>query len=436
MKIAILCHFSNPRVRERLELMDLSNNNILRQLFGFSAQAYGDGAPWISEYINEFEKHREYEFHFIAPHMGMKNAEQEFEDEGIHYHFFRSSRSNIYKLLDRAFKIDQRSNYAINRKYIRSFIKRINPDIVVLFGAENAYYSLGALDIYEHPVLLQMQTVLNNPQLVSFGVGTEYMRQVERKIFKQLKYFGCPGRLYYDLLKQINPNAVVFKEFFPIHRPPQLEKVDAEFDFVFYASGITKNKGSEDVIRALGKVAKTHPDTQLCMIGSCRDDYKAYLDHLISELGITENVFFTGRFPNHDDVFRQINKAKFVVVPGITAIINSTVIEPMFLSKPVITYATTGTPYLNRNKPCVLLAKNGNVEDLAAKMEYALTHSDEMAGMAENGFKQVEEEFSSKMSANRLLSILKSVKDFYSEGTPLQEDLLFHESEFPHYDIV
>ena len=429
-KIALVCNFSNSLIRSNLDLRKYNFYNSIAKLFGWNKKDYVDFGAWISVFASEFPKYPEYEFHIIAPHYGLKKKITSFTNDGVYYHFYKTDGSLISNFIDSRFKKKQRSDYKENRLLIKDIISRVNPSLVIISGAENPYYSLSELDIEDRPTMILLQTVLNNPKSIKYNVGNSYNREVEKRVLGHAKYFGCPGLMYYDCLKQINPNSIVFKQFFPIQIPPAINNSTIAYDFVFYASVITKNKGIEDLILAFAIVCKKYPNATLNIIGRWPKGYKDIIKEIIASNNISNNIFYNEYFPLHNDVFSQISKSRFVVVPGITALINSTVLEPMFMKKPVITYATTGTPYLNKIRPSVLLAENENVYDLAEKMIFAIENEDAMDTIANNGFLTANEEFSPSKISFQLMSSIKIILDNYYNDTQINKSLLFDVESF------
>jgi len=254
------------------------------------------------------------------------------------------------------------------------------------------------------------------------------------RIFQKEKYFGCGGRLYHDLIQQVNDQAIFFKMFFPIQHPPKIEEnIRKEFDFVFYAARVIKNKGIEDTLDALALVKKQKPSVKLNVIGYCSKEYKQFLLKRIEALNLKDNVIFHDYFPVHEDLFRQVLKSKVAVVPGITAIINGTVIEPTLLGLPVVTYKTSGTPYLNREKECVLLAEIGDIEGLANNMLKLMNDENYRQMLAQNANEFVTRTFDNSASAKRLVEDYKAVIAHFHNGTSIPEELLFDLNEFPKY---
>jgi glycosyltransferase involved in cell wall biosynthesis len=105
----------------------------------------------------------------------------------------------------------------------------------------------------------------------------------------------------------------------------------------------------------------------------------------------------------------------------------------MLLELPVVTYKTTGTPYLNKDGETVLISKIGDIEHLAANM-LKLLDSPELAEQLKKKAKAfVEKEFDNTASAKRLVEDYKAVIAHYHDGTPIPKELLFDLNEFPIY---
>ena len=409
-------------------------SNALRSILGKQKKIYQDFAPWVTNLIYEFEIFDDVELHVVSPHGGLGRFIHEFEMKGIHYHFFKPELPyNLDKNISRLFKRKNRK-FRLNRFFVKQFLKKINPDIVNLIGAENPYYSITALDIKELPVFVTAQTVYTNPARKKMtGQCDPFRWDVELQIHRKEKYFGCGGRMYHDLIVQNNPGAIVFKNFFPIQKPAQVYEVPRKYDFVFFAAGVTPKKGIEDAIDALALVKKNKPNVTLNVVGGCAIDYKTQLMAKIENLELSKNVSFNGYFPIHSDMHQHIKSAGAAVLPIKLDVIPGTVIEAMLLEIPVITYKTTGTPFLNKDGKTVLLAGIGDIDKLADHMQTLLDSPDIADNLRKKAKAFVEKEFDNARSARRLLKIYKAVIDHYKENKPIPKELLFDLKEFPLY---
>ena len=97
IKVAIITHFSNEHIRNRLKLSEYKFDNWIRSLVGQKSNRFQkDFAPWITLLIKEFELRQDVELHIIAPYMGLAKRIEEFEDKGIFYHFFNCDLVSYY----------------------------------------------------------------------------------------------------------------------------------------------------------------------------------------------------------------------------------------------------------------------------------------------------------------------------------------------------
>ena len=434
LTVAWICHFSNQEVRNKLPLSNMRISNFLRSILGKTKFEYGDFAPWINNLIKEFEKFEEVELHIIAPHTGLKKKRFDLEMNGIHYHFFKSEDDNIFNFIINKLDSNKIPKYIKNRKRTAEIVTSIKPDIVNLIGTENPYYSITVLDIEDIPVFVSAQTVYTNPDRQKISGNCDPLRwDTELKIHHKEKYYGCAGRMHRDLILRNNPDAIIFKNFFPIQYPKKVKEVEKEFDFVYFAQGVSQKKGIEDAIDALALVKKEKPNVTLKVVGHCPPNYKVFLNNKINNLGLTENISFHDYFPVHSDMHQYIKKAKFALLPVKLDVIPGTVIEAMLLELPVVTYKTTGTPYLNKNGETVLISEIGDIEHLAANM-LKLLDSPELAEQLKKKAKAfVEKEFDNTASAKRLVEDYKAVIAHYHDGTPIPKELLFDLNEFPIY---
>lgn len=402
-KIVFLCHFSNSFVRQNLKLKNFNiwkcNTKFLEKI----TYHYDDFAIWVSDYIDEFEKHPEYEFHIVAPHRGMKKVRTSFEKKGIHYHFFKCDKNRIYDYLNKRLHIDEKNGYKSNRVIIKEIINEIQPNIVILCGAENPYYSSAILDVNMMPICVILQTLLNDPKRIKMGVGSQYRRDVEIDIFQHARYFFTDAENEKAKIEEVNHNALVLPVGFPTHRPHITIPKNKECDFVFFSRIITKNKGIEDLLHALCIVKESHKNVRLDIIGGCGAEYHKHLDMLIDKLAIRGNVCFAGYYENISDTYNHVVKARATVLPGITADLNSTVRESMLMGLPTICYASYAIESINREKPCLIAAQMENVDDLAKQMRFVLDNPNEAEIVAQNGRDYANRVFSNEAIVNELL---------------------------------
>ena len=434
-KVAFICHFSNHEIRKKLPLSMFRVQNAIRSYLGKNKKNnYSDFAPWVTNLIKEFEKFEEVELHVIAPHKGLTRLTHDFELNGVYYHFFKPDLPFIHKKIPRKLLLGRKPIYYANRFFIKRLIKSIKPDIVDLIGTENPYYSIASLDIKNIPIYVSVQTVYTNPDRKKLSGSCDRARwNLELEIHQKVKYYGCGGRMHRDLILKNNPNAIILKKFFPKSQPTLVKDINKKYDFVFFAAGVTKKKGIEDAIEALAKVKKHKNEVSLNVVGSCSSEYKRYLLNKIDEYELKQNIVFHDYFPLQSGMFKHIQKSKFAILPIKLDVIPGTILEAMYLELPVVTYKTTGTPYLNKNDQCVLLSDIGDI-DILAKHMIKLLNSPSFAEKLKSKAKVfVEKEFDSTSCAKRFLKNYKAVINHYYHNKPVPKELSFDLKEFPVY---
>ncbi len=435
LKVTWICHFSNPLVREHLPLKVGCFESTLRRLLNKSAKKVAlDFAPWVTNMANEFEAIESIELDIISPHSGLSVARHSIDCRGIRYHFFKPDTDYLLvKGFRRLLRI-QSPAFRLNRRRISRFIDEIKPDVIVLIGAENPYYSISALDISGIPVILIAQTVYTNPDRQKHsGQVDRYRWDLELEIHRKLKFFSCNARIHRDLILRNNPEAIVFRHRFPHIRPRKLDNPFKEYNFVFFAAGVTKKKGIEDAIQALGIVKKQYPEVSLDIVGKCDPEYKSSLVEMINKHGVAGNIVFHEYFPKQSDMHDHIQKARYALLPVKLDSIPGTIAEAMMLDIPVISYRTYGTPHLNKYGEAVLICDIDDVESLARNMMRILSDPDLSENMVHYSRKYIDLEMDNNTNVRNMARMFRAVYEHYKHGTEIPVDLLFDPNEFPVY---
>lgn len=424
----MICHLSNPEIRSHLKLDSGRLFSFLKKMLGDSSAKmnYLDYAPWNKLIINDFKQRGDLDFYIVASHSGMVKRKQCYVEDGIHYTFISYKVAGFIKRLVGYNKVWKRVNPFSKR--VKRVIDKINPDIVVLMGTENPYYSCTVLGIENFPVYVLCQTVYNNPSRKDYGMWDNEASETEMSIFGEHRYFGVYCKMHYDLVRLYNPQSIIFKFGYPstakLLEPTETKK---EYDFVNFAVMMDSRKGFPDSIRALSIVKNKYPNVRLNLIGTCSDEKKQELNKLIEELGLSNNVVFTPFFENQNDLFLHIQKSRFAVLPCKMDNTAGTMLQSMQLGLPIVVYETSGTPSFNREKQCALIAQNGDVGDLAAKM-LMLMDDPELSETLRVNAREYQENRAEYNSHNgeRLVANFKAIVANYREGTPVPMEQLFN----------
>lgn len=431
IKVVWLCHFSNEEVRHSYP------RKTKRPLYSFVRKMLGlyekstkvaDFAAWITGGIEEIRKHDDMELHVISPQTDIKGLSYEFEIQGVYYHFYNPNWTllmmHLLKNLNLWLKL-QNSSYFANK-----FIKIIKPDIVDLIGVENIYHSCAIFGVDDRiPKILTLQTFFSNPDTLGLNPNKNKSLhwQMERKAFSKYKYYNT-NNAYKGLLLEANPHAIIFPFDFWDSTYPPVEDRDKEYDFINFAANLIRSKGSLDTLKALAIVKKQYPNVKLNISGRIDGtgvEKKEY-DEIIKQYGLQDNVFFTPYHETQKALFQHIKKARFAVLPVYYDVVPGTLKQAMYYELPVVTYATTGTPNINKVEERILIAERGNVEQLAEKMLQLLNNPQKAEELKKKAKQYAIDNSNNTKRYSRLLDNYKAIIAFEKQGTPIPEHLLLN----------
>ena len=427
MKILLIAGFLDEGVRKQdIFKEDSSFFHQLVRLFHLPERVgnLNDHAPWVRSIISFLETQEDIDLHVFGPQIRLKRQLTEFELRGVKYHFYGSEWTSLLRKTNRYvfWKKWQRAGH-----YFRKVAKRINPDLVVLSGAENPATSVAILYAEKYPRYCLCQTIYNNPERSKYNTPNRLIQDMEKDIFSNLQYFGVYSKMHYDLLKKMKPDATIFKFGYPsigvLLEPTKMKK---EYDFVNFALMHGSRKGTPDCIQALAIVKQKFPNVTLNIVGGCDEAGRAKLELLVKELGLDENVTFTPFFEKKSDLLLHIQKSRFAVLPCKLDHTSGTMTQSMQLGLPMVVYKTTGTPAFNREKDCTLIAEKGNVEELAQHMLTLMEHPEKAEMLAKNAreFQEKRAEYN-RGNGDRLVANMRAIIDKYRYGTPIPQEQLF-----------
>ena len=432
LKVAMICHFSNKDIRSFLPLSSMKLENFVTSKLFSRKRGYGDFAKWNTNIINGLSTQESVNLYVISPHVGLKTKMFRFEDKNVHYSFFRGERRFPFNYLDLKYHISQKNGYKRNRKIVKSEIQRIDPDIVLLVGAENPYYSITALDIENKPVFLQCQTVYANPERkLHDGNFDQHRWDVEMKLFEKIRYYACSpqGRMYYDLIKQYKPEAFVFPRKWPVPPFPEVKQLPKKYDFVYFAHYLNRKKGFDNAIEAVAIVAKKHPEVKVLAIGGMGKEGQEHLDR-IAELGLEKNFDIHGPFADYVKLLEHVSQARFALLPIKMDVLSGTIGEAMQLGLPIATFRTSGTPALNNERETVMLADIDDNQTLAENMMALMENPTLVEKLKKNMAAYVNERNTARLNnVNLFVRQMQAVINHYNNGVEIPEELLLNPNE-------
>ena len=427
IRVLWLCYFSNSEIREKLRTKTSFLEVIARKILGMEKNKTADFAQWITNGIKEFEKFTNVELHVVSPQYGLSVKKTSFQHNGIHYYFYKPDDSFVIKFFRKLFN-NYESDYNGNRKLTKEFINQIQPDIIHMYGAENYYYSITGIDIDtdKYPFMVSLQTLTTDPDFKSKDVITprlyEFRSKIECAVLSNVKYIGSKVPKYREIVWQtINRNAFFLNTTLAVAENIPDSKERKKFDFVYFSASI--HKAADFAIEAFAIACEKYPDLTLNIIGGTPEPFTQNLKTRINELSIERNVFFSGKLPTHDDVLKQIQLAKYALLPLKIDFISGTIREAMFAGLPVVTTVTDGTPTLNEKRKSVLLSEQGDFKAMAENI-IRLVESPALAKeLAENGLLTVQERWNNEKDMLELVEAYKAILNHHHKGIPIPDEI-------------
>lgn len=412
-QVVLYCNYTNENIRSHLKISNLKLDNLLRKKLGIPILKYRDAAPWIKSFISYFEKSAIYELHIACIQQGLISDFEMFNKNGVYYHYIKSGYDLLTKVQDKLFKTQKSNDYPIYRNRFSQALATVKPDLVIICGAENPDYAADFLKNKCANKLVVMQTLMNDPKRIAMGVSTEYRCHFENRVLREGRHFAIPDPSWTSYVRSVNKTANCYDFIFPTQRPPLSDCSNASHDFVFFAGILGTYKGTNDLVDAMAVIHKVRPKATLNIIGGADTAYMDNLKLQISRNHLDEVVTLTPSFANRSDVFKEVAKASYVVLPSITASLNSTVREAMLMGLPTIVYETSSTKKINEESCCLLSAKMEDVDDLANKMLYALDNPSAMAIIGKEGKIYAENHFTQEAFEENLSSIIDRIMNAY-----------------------
>ncbi len=141
-------------------------------------------------------------------------------------------------------------------------------------------------------------------------------------------------------------------------------------------------RGFDLVIESFARVAKTHKNMHLTIVGKGAD--KERLKGIAESLGVQEQVTFTGNVPM-DEYYRLLAASDVVVNASLKEGAVTVSFDSMAMGKPLICLDTTGYTRYFSNEYAVVIPRTGReevIDNLAAAME-RMTSADERTAIGE-----------------------------------------------------
>ncbi|MEK6782258.1 MAG: glycosyltransferase family 4 protein [Bacteroidota bacterium] len=210
-----------------------------------------------------------------------------------------------------------------------NFINHNGADLCILeheygiFGGQNGVYILPLLHRLKIPLVVTLHTVLNTPSYNEKAVLKEICKMATKIVVMSHKAIEFLTSIY-----KVPKEKIAFIE----HGVPNIhfDQAESKKEFkleekkVLLTFGfIGRNKGIETVIRALPRVIEQYPEVLYMVIGKTHpnvirhsgEEYRNYLQRLIKNLNVSDNVLFLNEFVEQRELFKYLSASDIYITP-------------------------------------------------------------------------------------------------------------------------
>lgn len=239
------------------------------------------------------------------------------DDHGLDYNYPKEVKLSIAQ--------EQQADYL----EAANFINLSGADVCVLehefgiFGGQSGVYILPLLHRLNIPLVVTLHTILKVPSYNEKAILKEICKMASKVVVMSHKAIEFLTSVY-----EVPAEKIEFIE----HGVPDIQfdhtKARKEFKLtdkkVLLTFGfLGRNKGIETVVKALPALIDEHPNVLYLVLGKTHpnvlrhsgEEYRTYLQLLVSQLNLSDHVVFLNEFVDQDELFKYLAGCDIYITP-------------------------------------------------------------------------------------------------------------------------
>lgn len=268
------------------------------------------------------------------------------------------------------------------------------PDVILANGLFAALYILPSVTLARKKFIIVQHLIFSKKSVEN---------RVLKQVFRRTEKVVCVSEaVKHNVLSMLNKTGsdkiVVIPNGIPLPEGNEAGKVNKNNIRIGMVGSIIRIKGIHFVIEALKNIL-TKPELSLSIYGTISNDedsfrYKTELSELISELGISNKIFFRGFTESRDKIYSSLDiVVNFSIIPEALPF---AVLEAMSYKKIVIAGDAGGSKEIINNGENGFLVKQGDLNQLKEKIEFCVENinSDLLDLVRSNAYEKVKKQYS------------------------------------------
>lgn len=267
------------------------------------------------------------------------------------------------------------------KSYIKKILKQINADIVIAHGNR-------AVSLLKSPCKnlgIKLIGVSHNYKIKRL-IGLDGILTITNDLKKTAIKAGHPEDKTFLMPNMIRLQEVEPKLFSKYNNPPIIGTMGR----------FVKKKGFAEFLQALAVLVKRKVEFK-AVIGGDGEEFSS-LKQLRAQLDLEKHVDFSGWVSNKSDFFNNID---IFCLPSLHEPFGIILLEAFAAKKPVISFKSEGPSEIITDNKDALMAKIGDAEELADKLEMLIKSEKTAKELAKNAYSSVKK-YDLKSAAKRL----------------------------------
>lgn len=379
-----------------------------------------DAEPGFVKYLcSELARH--YEVHILAPHYAKANVYELVN--GIHIHRYRYCLSSLETLAYEGGILSNlkknKFNYLLIPPFvIFQFISILSLNRKYRFNLMHAHWLvpqglLSVLARFYSRSKYQILTTSHGSDL--YALKGRLMTRIKGWVIKQSDHTTVVSRAMKDYCHQLGfdvDKISICSMGVDLKNTFTSRTMFSERSGLVFVGRLIENKGLVYLIDAMKIICQKNPTIHLNIVGNGPD--KRQLEKQVYDIGLTENIIFTGSIPNHE-VPKYLNKSKIAIMPSIISKhgeqegLGLVAIEAMGCGCAVIASDLPGIRDVVSDGKTGLMVKPASSQALADATLKLYENNDLMESIARNGRNFVLQNFDWEKIGEKYSSIISNL---------------------------